>query len=541
MLRPRMIPARGRPRFPIPARPRHVLAKSPRPLARGIPRAAPDLRKTLPVSGPPRAFATKSKLSSQQQSAFGTLTVTCLNGVNLRVPSTSGSSSGDCYCKMRLGNIEHSTQVAHDTSNPRWGDSFTWEVANEMSLVIEVYVMLDFDRSQTHAAAHSQQQQQHNNNLRYEKNKSGGKDSFVGSTTVSIAAWIKNGAYTGNVALFDSNEQGCGSVRVSVKFERAAGSKQKTNVGPSTSLSVPKRPPAKQAKKYEAARDPNGKFTDQEIKEAFEAFDLDHNSFVGAAEIRHVLINIGEQPTDEEVDEMIRMVDNDGDGQVSFEEFYEMVTGGKKPPIGLSGNAGVSAAGSDGTLAKGRGKISTLGERKERHAALDNFASENHIKPETVKRAYKRFRATDSDGSGMIDYTEFCEVLQVDPSPQVEKLFQLFDKDRSGQIDVREFMIGLQNYTGAGKDERLKFAFTVFDEDGNGVITKQELIKILKANHMATHDREVMRKADTIMAQADKDGDGVVDFDEFVIISKKFPNILFPAFSLAQKMKKKLN
>merc|ERR1712118_2688 len=94
--------------------------------------------------------------------------------------------------------------------------------------------------------------------------------------------------------------------------------------------------------------------------------------------------------------------------------------------------------------------------------------------------------------------------------------------DRSGQIDVREFMIGLSNFTGAGKEEKLKFAFMVFDEDGNGVITKQELIKILKANHMASSDKEVMRKAETIMAQADKDGDGVVSFDEFVIVSKKF-------------------
>ena len=31
-------------------------------------------------------------------------------------------------------------------------------------------------------------------------------------------------------------------------------------------------------------------------------------------------------------------------------------------------------------------------------------------------------------------------------------------------------------------------------------------------------------------AQADKDGDGVITFDEFVIVSKKFPNILFPAY-----------
>ena len=43
---------------------------------------------------------------------------------------------------------------------------------------------------------------------------------------------------------------------------------------------------------------------------------------------------------------------------------------------------------------------------------------------------------------------------------------------------------------------------------------------------MASHDAEVARKADTIMAQADKDGDGVITFDEFVIVSKKFPNIL---------------
>ena len=60
-----------------------------------------------------------------------------------------------------------------------------------------------------------------------------------------------------------------------------------------------------------------------------------------------------------------------------------------------------------------------------------------------------------------------------------------------------------------------------FDEEGNGVITKAELLKILKANHFASHDAEVARKADTIMAQSDKDGDGVITFDEFVIVSKK--------------------
>ena len=146
----------------------------------------------------------------------------------------------------------------------------------------------------------------------------------------------------------------------------------------------------------------------------------------------------------------------------------------------------------------------------------------------------------DVNGDGTIDFDEFKDMMKKqgddkDPSVELLEAFKLFDKDKAGQIDVREFMIGLSNFTGAGKEEKLKFAFMVFDEDGNGVITKQELIKILKANHMASSDKEVMRKAETIMAQADKDGDGVVSFDEFVIVSKKFPNILFPAYSLGKK------
>ena len=62
------------------------------------------------------------------------------------------------------------------------------------------------------------------------------------------------------------------------------------------------------------------------------------------------------------------------------------------------------------------------------------------------------------------------------------------------------------------------------------MITKGELIKILKSNHMAKADSEVYRKAETIMSQADKNGDGVISFDEFVGVSKKFPNILFPSY-----------
>uniref|UniRef100_A0A8B9Q2F0 Calmodulin 1 n=1 Tax=Apteryx owenii TaxID=8824 RepID=A0A8B9Q2F0_APTOW len=52
----------------------------------------------------------------------------------------------------------------------------------------------------------------------------------------------------------------------------------------------------------------------------------DGNGYISAAELRHVMTNLGEKLTDEEVDEMIREADIDGDGQVNYEEFVQMMT-----------------------------------------------------------------------------------------------------------------------------------------------------------------------------------------------------------------------
>ena len=60
-------------------------------------------------------------------------------------------------------------------------------------------------------------------------------------------------------------------------------------------------------------------FSEEEIREAFRVFDKDGNGFISAAELRHVMTNLGEKLTDEEVDEMIREADIDGDGQVNYE------------------------------------------------------------------------------------------------------------------------------------------------------------------------------------------------------------------------------
>ncbi|XP_062203319.1 uncharacterized protein LOC133905523 [Phragmites australis] len=64
---------------------------------------------------------------------------------------------------------------------------------------------------------------------------------------------------------------------------------------------------------------------DEELREAFKVFDKDQNGYISATELRHVMINLGEKLTDEEVELMIREADLDGDGQVNYDEFVRMM------------------------------------------------------------------------------------------------------------------------------------------------------------------------------------------------------------------------
>ena len=146
---------------------------------------------------------------------------------------------------------------------------------------------------------------------------------------------------------------------------------------------------------------------------------------------------------------MIRMVDKDGDGQVSFEEFYKMVTGGRRPPIGLGrgGKHGVNIIGSQNGQA-------VIDSRNTKRKLLDEFARDHNLKPESIKRAHKRYIIIDKNKTGLIDYNEFCEMMQVDPSRQCEEVFTNLDNRKTGLIDAKEMLIALANFTGAGKDDK---------------------------------------------------------------------------------------
>jgi len=63
--------------------------------------------------------------------------------------------------------------------------------------------------------------------------------------------------------------------------------------------------------------------TANDVQLAFSSFDLNNDGFIDKEELAHAMSHIGFRMEPEEIDEMIRDADKDGDGKISFEEFRE--------------------------------------------------------------------------------------------------------------------------------------------------------------------------------------------------------------------------
>lgn len=68
-------------------------------------------------------------------------------------------------------------------------------------------------------------------------------------------------------------------------------------------------------------------YEEEQIKEAFDVFDFNGNNYISAIELKEIFNYINEEVTEDEIDEMINLVDKEGNGQVNWINFYEFVSG----------------------------------------------------------------------------------------------------------------------------------------------------------------------------------------------------------------------
>ncbi|TMS35656.1 hypothetical protein L596_003015 [Steinernema carpocapsae] len=66
---------------------------------------------------------------------------------------------------------------------------------------------------------------------------------------------------------------------------------------------------------------------ERELREAFQVFDKDNDGYISARELSFVMCNLGEKLSEDEVIDMIKEADLDGDGRVNFAEFVYMMRG----------------------------------------------------------------------------------------------------------------------------------------------------------------------------------------------------------------------
>ncbi|KAJ3496125.1 hypothetical protein NLG97_g2893 [Lecanicillium saksenae] len=150
-------------------------------------------------------------------------------------------------------------------------------------------------------------------------------------------------------------------------------------------------------------------------------------------------------------------------------------------------------------------------------AVMDNIVQGSNFDREEVDRLRKRFMKLDKDNSGTIERDEFLSLPQISSNPLATRMIAIFDEDGGGDVDFQEFVSGLSAFSSKGnKEQKLRFAFKVYDIDRDGYISNGELFIVLKmmvGNNLK--DQQLQQIVDKTIMEADLDGDGKISFEEF--------------------------
>jgi len=160
------------------------------------------------------------------------------------------------------------------------------------------------------------------------------------------------------------------------------------------------------------------------------------------------------------------------------------------------------------------------GQNKLKKAALQIIASQ--LNDTQIKGLRDTFMALDDNGDGLLTAQEMKEGLQKaglkEIPPDMQQIMEDIDSDGSGVIDYTEFLAATLDKRVYMQEDVCWTAFRTFDIDGDGKITQDEIRAVLNDDNVS--NVMGMQAIAEMMKQLDTNGDGEIDFDEFMAIMK---------------------
>ena len=123
------------------------------------------------------------------------------------------------------------------------------------------------------------------------------------------------------------------------------------------------------------------------------------------------------------------------------------------------------------------------------------------------------FNQFDNEGTGKIDLKDVAPILRSLGHQVGANFLEEVETNETGKVDLPELLsVFARSMKGADENHHLIAAFKVFDREGSGEITIEDLEKVL-AN---LGDKMSRQEVVEMIREADQDDSGTIDQDEFV-------------------------